>query len=116
MFNYDYEIKYLRVAQTYDKNTNTYTDSTDFSQLKYLHGNRVIHVKDWFKKRIMFLDGIYGISNNVVNLGTLDSPITNSWLNNKATGSNTTTKISLEMSATSKILYRWTYDKTVGSF
>ena len=45
MFNYDYKIKYLKVAQTYDP-VNGYVDSTDFSQLKFLHGNRVMHVRD----------------------------------------------------------------------
>jgi len=46
MFNYDYKVKYLKVAQTYNNVSGQFEDTTDFSQLKFLHGNRVIHVKD----------------------------------------------------------------------
>jgi hypothetical protein len=77
VFNYDYRVKYLKQSRNYDTNTGQWTDSTDFSQLKFLHGNRVIHVKDWFYKRIMFLDGVYGLkNNNVVLAASLESPIT----------------------------------------
>lgn len=78
IFNYDYKVKYLKIEQTYDP-VQGYIDTTNFSQLKFLHGNRVMHVKDWFKKRIQFLDGIYGIKNNRVLLPiSAQSPITQS--------------------------------------
>ena len=117
IFNYDYRIKYLKIAQTYDVNTGEYTDSTDFSQLKFLHGNRVMHVKDWFKKRILFLDGVYGINANTVTLPTnIESPVTSLWAANKATGSPLGTKFGVTMSASSKVLYHYSHDSTWGSF
>lgn len=117
IFNYDYRIKYLKIAQTYNVNTKKYTDSTDFSQLKFLHGNRVMHVKDWFKKRVFFLDSIYGIAGNTVNLPiTIKSPITSIWSANKATGSNLSTKFGITLSANSKMLYHYSHDSTFGSF
>ena len=45
LFNYDYKVKYLKVAQSYNE-IDGFVDTIDFSQLKFLHGNRVIHVKD----------------------------------------------------------------------
>lgn len=117
IFNFDYKIKYLKIAQTYNIQTQTYTDSTDFSQLKFLHGNRVIHVRDWFRKRIYFLDSIYGVKNNVVSIPTtIESPVNSLWAANKATGSSSGSKFVAKMSANSKILYRYSFDKTVGSF
>lgn len=116
MFNYDYKVKYLKIAQTYNE-VDGYVDSTDFSQLKFLHGNRVIHVKDWFKKRVLFLDGVYGIASNKSILDpSLDSPSNQMWSNNKASGTGTQILFDINMSASSKILYRWSYDKTSGSF
>lgn len=116
MFNYDYKIKYLKIAQTYTEEEG-YKDSTDFSQLKFLHGNRVIHVKDWFKKRILFLDSVYGVTDNRSNIDiSVNSPINTSWADNKATGTGTQTLFTVGMKTGSKMLYRWSYDKTVGSF
>jgi hypothetical protein len=46
IFNYDYKVKYLKIAKTYNIETGEYQDSTDFSQLKFLHGNRVMYVRD----------------------------------------------------------------------
>ena len=117
MFNYDYKVKYLKVAQTYNNITQEFEDTTDFSQLKFLHGNRVIHVKDWFRKRVLFLDGVYGVKGNVSLLDpTIDSPANQMWSNNKATGVGEQVLFNIDMSAGSKILYRWSYDRTNGSF
>jgi phosphoribulokinase len=116
LFNYDYKVKYLKIAQTYNE-VDGYVDSTDFSQLKFLHGNRVIHVKDWFRKRVLFLDGVYGVTNNKSNIDpSVDSPANQMWSNNKASGTGTQVLFNITMSSSSKILYRWSYDKTIGSF
>lgn len=117
MFNYDYKIKYLAISKTYNPDTGEYQDSTDFSQLKFLHGNRVMHVKDWFRKRIMFLDGVYGFKDNSSNLPVnIESPITGLWANNKATGSNTEVKFGTNITANSQVLYHYSHDKTNGAF
>lgn len=116
MFNYDYKIKYLKIAQTYTEEGG-YQDSTDFAQLKFLHGNRVIHVKDWFTKRVLFLDSVYGVSNNRSNIDiSVRSPINTSWADNKAAGTGAQTLFTVGMQTGSKMLYRWSYDKTIGSF
>lgn len=117
MFNYDYKIKYLAISKTYDPDTGKYEDSTDFSQLKFLHGNRVVHVRDWFRKRVMFLDGVYGYKDNTNLLPTtIESPITGLWANNKATGSNTEVRFGTDITANSQILYHYSHDKTTGAF
>lgn len=117
MFNYDYKIKYLAISKTYNPDTGEYQDSTDFSQLKFLHGNRVMHVRDWFRKRIMFLDGVYGYKDNTNLLPTtIESPITGLWANNKATGSNTEVRFGTDITASSQILYHYSHDKTTGAF
>ncbi len=117
MFNYDYKIKYLAISKTYNPDTGEYQDSTDFSQLKFLHGNRVMHVRDWFRKRIMFLDGVYGYKDNTNLLPTtVESPITGLWASNKATGSNTEVRFGTDITASSQILYHYSHDKTTGAF
>lgn len=117
LFNYDYKTKYLKIEQTYNPNTGEYIDTTNFGQLKFLHGNRVMQVRDWFKKRIYFLDSIYGITGSVTHINpAIESPITSKWADNKATGSSSGSKFVAEMSATSKILYRYSFDQTVGAF
>lgn len=117
MFNYDYKIKYLAISKTYNPDTGKYEDSTDFSQLKFLHGNRVMHVRDWFRKRVMFLDGVYGYKDNTNLLPTtIESPITGLWANNKATGSNTEVRFGTDITANSQILYHYSHDKTTGAF
>lgn len=117
MFNYDYKVKYLVISKTYDPNTGEYEDSTDFSQLKFLHGNRVMHVKDWFKKRIMFLDGVYGYKDNTNLLPTnIESPITGLWAANKATGSNDAVRFSTDITGNSQVLFHYSHDKTTGAF
>ena len=109
MFNYDYKIKYLKIAQTYTEQEG-YKDSTDFSQLKFLHGNRVVHVKDWFRKRILFFDGIYGMSPDGSTLPvTIDSPVNKMWANNKSAGRSESSFFGVTMKGTSKILYRWAH-------
>lgn len=116
MFNYDYKIKYLAISKTYDPDTGKYEDSTDFSQLKFLHGNRVMHVRDWFRKRVMFLDGVYGYKDNTNLLPTtIESPITGLWANNKATGSNAEVRFGTDITANSQILYHYSHDKTTGA-
>lgn len=117
MSNYDYKIKYLAISKTYNPDAGEYQDSTDFSQLKFLHGNRVMHVRDWFRKRIMFLDGVYGYKDNTNLLPTtIESPVTGLWANNKATGSNTEVKFGTDITASSQILYHYSHDKTTGAF
>lgn len=117
MFNYDYSIKYLVISKTYNPDTGEYQDSTDFSQLKFLHGNRVMHVKDWFRKRILFLDGVYGYKDNTNLLPTtVESPITGLWASNKATGSSTEVRFGTDMTGSSQVLYHYSHDKTTGAF
>lgn len=117
VFNYDYRVKYLTISKTYDPDTGKYEDSTDFSQLKFLHGNRVMHVRDWFRRRIMFLDGVYGFEDNTNSLPTtIESPITGLWASNKATGSSTDIRFGTNITANSKLLYHYSHDKTSGAF
>lgn len=115
MFNYDFSIKYLTVQKTYNTSTGEYDDSTDFSQLSFLHGNSTVAVKKWFKERIYFLDGVYGV-NTLTQSSSLDSPITNIWVNNKASGLSNATNFSVTMQGSSFLLYRWSFDKTNGAF
>lgn len=117
MFNYDYQVKYLKLSKKYDIDTGKYEDYTDFSQLKFLHGNRVMHVRDWFRKRVLFLDGVYGIEkDNILIPISVDSPINTMWSSNKVTGSKVETQFGTNIRATSKMLYRYTLDKSSGSF
>ena len=102
LFNYDYRVKYLKIAKIYDSSSNEYKDNTDFSQLKFLHGNRVVHVKDWFKKRLYFLDSVYGVNNSP----SIKSPIKDLWANNKATGTSSGKLFTTVMQAPSKIIYK----------
>lgn len=76
-----------------------------------------MHVKDWFRKRIMFLDGVYGYKDNTNLLPTtIESPITGLWASNKATGSATEVRFSTDITASSQILYHYSHDKTTGAF
>ena len=108
VFNYDYKIKYLKITQTYNESTGQLEDSTDFSQLKFLHGNRVIHVKDWFKKRIYFLDGVYGLTKENAIPENIYSPLNYPWKDNKATVG---TKFGTTISASSRVLHKYGQDK-----
>ncbi len=118
MFNYDYKIKYLKISQNYDISLKKYTDSTDFSQLKFLHGNRVVHVKDWFRKRILFFDSIYGYVDGLMSIPvTIESPITQGWLDNKASGVGQNPLFEVIMKSSSRVLYNWSVDGgTKGNF
>lgn len=117
IFNYDYKIKYLAISKTYDPDTGEYQDSTDFSQLKFLHGNRVMHVKDWFRKRLLFLDGVYGYKDGSSLIPTtIESPVNTMWASNKATGTNSDVKFETNITANSQVLYHYSHDKTKGAF
>lgn len=48
VYAYDYKIKYLVQSSTYDVLTGTVGDPV-YDQLRYLHGNRTISVRNWFK-------------------------------------------------------------------
>ena len=88
LYNYDYNLKYLQVEKTYNPATGQYGDNTyNYSEISYLHGNGSTNVKDWFVKRIKFLDGIYGVGNNGYSslTGVTNTPLATSWLDNNAT-------------------------------
>lgn len=116
MFNYDYKIKYLKIAQNYNPNTEEYEDTTDFSQLKFLHGNRVMHVKDWFRKRVYFLDSIYSYKpeaeTSILLPANIKSPINSVWLENKMTGSSEYNRINIGISGSSRVLHHFNFDKS----
>ena len=116
IFNLDYKVKYLKIGQTFDEASQTYIDTTDFSQLKFLHGNRVMHVKDWFRKRIYFLDGIYGINSILTNYAKIESPLTSFWNANKATGGVSSGKFITKLSATSRVLFQYALETHRDSF
>lgn len=114
VFNYDYRIKYFekKIIKNPD---GTVTDSTDFSQLKFLHGNRSISVKDWFVKRIYFLDSIYIANRGDTNLSGITSPRINAWSNNKCFGG--TGYFTSNVTTSSKMLITYSYAGGVtGSF
>lgn len=114
VFNYDYRIKYFekKIIKNPDGSV---TDSSDFSQLKFLHGNRSISVKDWFTKRIYFLDSIYIANRGDTNLSGITSPRINSWSNNKCFGG--TGYFSSNVTTSSKMLITYSYAGGVtGSF
>jgi len=51
-----------------------------------LHGNGSTNVKDWFVKRIKFLDGVYGMNGKVNGLeGITNTPLAQGWMDNNAT-------------------------------
>lgn len=87
LYNYDYYLKYLQVEKTYNPATGQYGDNTyNYSEISYLHGNGSTNVKDWFVKRIKFLDGIYGMNGVVNGLdGITNTPLAQGWMDNNAT-------------------------------
>lgn len=87
LYNYDYYLKYLQVEKTYNPATGQYGDNTyNYSEISYLHGNGSTNVKDWFVKRIKFLDGVYGVSGKVNGLdGITNTPLAEGWMDNNAT-------------------------------
>lgn len=117
IFNYDYRQKYLQITKTYNPVNDSYTDTTDFSQLKFLHGNRVHHVKDWFRKRILMFDGVYGFSKEGTSIpANIESPLTGMWADNKLTGNTEVSRFTVGMSGSSNVLYRYSFDSTRGAF
>ena len=87
LYNYDYYLKYLQVEKTYNPATGKYGDNSySYSEISYLHGNGSTNVKDWFVKRIRFLDGVYGVTGKISNLdGITNTPLSQRWLDNNAT-------------------------------
>lgn len=72
LYDADYREKYLTkfINSIKDKDGN-YVDknaSSTYANINFLHGNRIEYARDWFKKRIYFLDGVFNLSNN--NLGS----------------------------------------------
>lgn len=57
IYNYDYRVKYLT---RYSKDEGE--DST-YANIEFLHGNRINYVRDWLKKRFIFMDGVFHYSN-----------------------------------------------------
>lgn len=116
IFNYDYRIKYLKLNKEYNSVTGEYIDSTDFTQLSFLHGNRVMHVKDWFRKRIYFLDSVYDISkSSAIQTAQIKSPFLSIWAANKA-HTSIGDRFVAKMASKSKILFRYSLEKNSGSF
>jgi hypothetical protein len=79
-------------------------------------------VKDWFEKRIKFLDGVFGVyekwdptADNGTGAyvkdayldSTITSPLTSLWANNKAGSSNTFSNIEANITGSSKILMKY---------
>ena len=87
LYNYDYYLKYLQVEKTYNPATQEYGNNTyNYTEISYLHGNGSTNVKDWFVKRIKFLDGVYGMSGYVNGLeGIKNTPLATQWMDNNAT-------------------------------
>ena len=88
LYNYDYYLKYLQVEKTYNPATQQYGDNTyNYSEISYLHGNGNASVKDWFIKRIRFLDGVYGVGTDGYStlIGVNNTPLAASWNDNNAT-------------------------------
>lgn len=111
VFNYDYKIKYFEKKIIYNSD-GSLEDSTDFSQLKFLHGNRTISVKDWFVKRIYFLDSVYIKNRGDSNLSGITSPKISLWNSNKSFGGSG--YFSSKISASSKMMISYSYAAGVG--
>ena len=108
LYNYDYYLKYLQVEKTYNPATGKYGDNTyNYSEISYLHGNGSANVKDWFVKRIRFLDGVYGLGTGGSNgiTGINNTPLASSWLDNNATyiTNISPTSIALQLTAESQM-------------
>lgn len=108
LYNYDYYLKYLQVEKSYNPATGRYGENTyNYSEISYLHGNGSANVKDWFIKRIKFLDGVYGLGSGGANgiTGIDNTPLASSWLDNNATyiTNISPTSVSLQLAAESQI-------------
>ena len=116
VYNYDYKIKYLVQSSVYDVITGTIEEPV-YDQLKYLHGTRDISVRTWFKKRLRFLDGVYGFdSSGNSALGTIESPITTYWTKNKAKGDSSSPLFGTILQADSKIYFKYSTQGNTGGF
>jgi hypothetical protein len=102
LYNYDYKIKYLNLSEKYDA-TNGYSYTSD-DQTSFLYGTRVETVKEWFKKRIYFLDSVYGVGNSI----SIESPMNSSWQNNKVKAKSSGI-IGITLKATSKMDFYYSY-------
>lgn len=89
LYNYDYNLKYLQTKNQYDLQTRELILTKEYNQLSYLHGNGATNIKNWFRKRVRFLDGIYGVtqdgSNSISQVGLTDLTLASSWTDNNAT-------------------------------
>ena len=108
LYNYDYYLKYLQVEKTYNPATGKYGDNTyNYSEISYLHGNGSANVKDWFVKRIRFLDGVYGLGTGGSNgiTGITNTPLASRWMDNNATfiTNVSPTSIALQLTAESQM-------------
>jgi hypothetical protein len=83
VYNYDYSVKYLTFTKTYDSSTDSYIEQASGSQAGYLHGTRVDEIKDWFEKRIYFLDSVFS-DYQPTNATSITSPLNSTWSDNKA--------------------------------
>ena len=60
LYNYDYCVKYLTKYQKDDDSPASYAN------IEFLHGTRNDFVRDWLKKRLYFMDGVFLFANNNV--------------------------------------------------
>lgn len=60
LYNYDYRVKYLTKYQKDDETPASYAN------IEFLHGTRNDFVRDWLKKRLTFMDGVFLFANNNV--------------------------------------------------
>lgn len=60
LYNYDYRVKYLTKYQKDDDSPASYAN------VEFLHGTRNDFVRDWLKKRLTFMDGVFLFANNNV--------------------------------------------------
>ena len=57
IFNYDYAVKYL---VKYNKQSGLIDNAAgEYSNIRFLHGNRVNYVRNWLNNRWKFLDGVF---------------------------------------------------------
>ena len=103
IYNYDYKIKYLNLSEKYNTSTQSYVYTND-DQTLFLYGTRVETVKEWFRKRIYFLDSVYGVGTNT----TVISPSTSNWQNNKVKA-KASGIIGITLKATSKMGFYYSY-------
>ena len=110
-YNYDYKIKYINLSEVKQKidGVDTIAQTQSYNQNGFLYGTRVETVKEWFKKRILFLDSIYG-----VNSTTLETPINSIWLQNRAANTGTTGLFGVVLKTTSKMQVSYDYTGASG--